>query len=288
MMITARKMIKQTDDLPTIPAVVAKAVALLDNPDSDPDQIADTILSDQVLAARVIRVVNSPLYGHSAEIASVKRALLYIGFTKIRELILTDSFVDTFRTITPSFDIASFWKHSFEVGALAKRLAEMTGYPDREKAYMVGLVHDIGKVFLGYYHREQYAEMLAAIKGGPYTIYDAEMEVFGTSHSEIGLCLAQRWNFPPSYCDSISYHHTSELATVDPLLTALVTLADFFTLTGSDPGEQSQAASTRGRSEENAWNILRQLSEEPLQGDLEDFMAQCSADDQYKRFDQIF
>ena len=277
MMITARKMVKQVDDLPAIPAIVSKVVGLLDDPGNDPDQIADLILSDQVLAARVIRVVNSPLYGHGTEITSVKRALLYIGFNKVREMILTDSFVDSFRNRQPSFDISSFWKHSFDVGAISQRLSAMTGYQDAEKAYMVGIIHDIGKVFLGYYHRDEYAEMLSMINGQPYTTYEAEMEVFRTSHSEVGLCLAQRWNFPPSYCDCISYHHTSELATVDPLLTAIITLADYASLTSST-GDGIAQATAPGRSEENAWKVLRQLTTKPIRGSLDEFLEQLSVE----------
>ena len=79
MMIKARKLFKEISDLPTIPAIVSKVISLLDNHDADPDDIADMILSDQVLAARVIRVVNSPLYRSGSEISSVKRALLYLG-----------------------------------------------------------------------------------------------------------------------------------------------------------------------------------------------------------------
>lgn len=289
MMIAARKMVKQVDDLPAIPAIVSKVVSLLDDQSSEPDAIADLILSDQVLAARVIRVVNSPLYTHGAEITSVKRALLYIGFNKVREMILTDTFVDSFRNKSASFDINMFWKHSFDVGAISQRLAGMVGYQDHEKAYMVGIIHDIGKVFLGYYYRDEYADMLSHINGQPYTTYEAEAETFSTTHSEIGLCLAQRWNFPPSYCDSISYHHTSELATVDPLLTALVSLADFFSLTHSSTGGIAQA-NEPGRSEENAWNVMRQLSAKPLQGTLEGFMEQLAADQDQKKnkMDQIF
>lgn len=281
MMITARKMVKQVDDLPAIPAIVANVTKLLNDPTTEPDVIADCILSDQVLAARVIRVVNSPLYGHGNEINSVKRALLYIGFNKVHEMILTDSFIDSFRDKKPSFDIASFWKHSFDVGEIAQQIAIKAGYHDREKAYMVGIIHDIGKVFLGYYHREKYAEMLAYIMDKPYTTYEIESEIFGTSHCEVGLCLAQRWNFPPSYCDSISYHHTSELATVDPLLTAIITLADYFSLTHATINGMAKTV-TPGRSEENAWAVLKQLSAKPIKEDMNSFMDLLAAENLQK------
>ncbi len=275
MMINARKMFKDISDLPTIPAIVSSVIALLDNGEADPDDIADLILSDQVLAARVIRVVNSPLYRSASQITSVKRALLCLGFRSVREMILTSYFIDGFKGKKQPFDISVFWKHSFSVGAISRRIATMIGYEDVEKAYLVGIIHDIGKVFLGHYCKEEYGRMLNGISNTSYTTHEAEYEFFGTTHSEIGLCLAQRWSFPPSYSDVISYHHSSELATEDPLLTAIISLADFFCLSHVTASGVAQA-SIPGKSEENSWNILKQLSKEPLVAGLEPFLSGLS------------
>ncbi|MBI5485478.1 MAG: HDOD domain-containing protein [Deltaproteobacteria bacterium] len=273
MMINARKLFKEISDLPTIPSIVSKVISLLDSHDADPDDIADLILSDQVLAARVIRVVNSPLYRSSSEISSVKRALLYLGFKSVREMILTSYFIEGFKQKEQPFDIKSFWMHSFSVGAISRRIATMVGYGDVEKAYLVGIIHDIGKVFLGHYCREEYGRMLAGINNTCYTTYEAEYEFFGTTHSEVGLCLAQRWNFPASYCDVISYHHASEMATEDPLLTSIVSLADFFCLSHVTAGSLAQA-SIPGMSEENAWKMLKQLTKKPIAPGLESFLSE--------------
>jgi len=277
MMIKARRLVKDCDDLPAIPAIVSKVVSMLEDVDSDSDAIADLMLSDQVLAARIIRVVNSPLYRSSSEITSVKRALLFLGFKSVREMILTSYFVGAFKGRKEAFDIRTFWLHSFSVGVISQRIAGMIGYRDTEKANLVGIIHDIGKVFLGHYFEEQYGEMLSLISGKPYTTYEAEVEFFGTSHCEIGLCLAQRWNFPPAYCDIISYHHSSESATEDPLLTAIISLADYFSL-ASTPASGIAQATVPGRSEENSWNILKQLSKKPLPADLDGFLLELGTE----------
>ena len=277
MMIKARKLVKDCDDLPAIPAVVSKVVSMLEDVDSNSDAIADLILSDQVLAARVIRIVNSPLYRSSSEITSVKRALLFLGFKSVREMLLTSYFVGAFKGREEPFDIKTFWLHSFSVGVISQRIAGMVGFRDSEKANLVGIIHDIGKVFLGHYFKDEYGGMLEMISGKPYTTYEAEVEVFGTSHCEVGLCLAQRWNFPPAYCDIISYHHSSESATEDPLLTAIVSLADFYSL-ASTPASGVAQAHSPGRSEENAWHVLKQLSSKPLAPDLDGFLLSLRAE----------
>jgi putative nucleotidyltransferase with HDIG domain len=289
MMIKARKLFKDVSDLPTIPVIVSRVIRLLDNHESSPDEIADLILSDQVLAARVIRVVNSPLYMPGSKITSVKRALLYLGFRSVREMILTSYIVDGFRRQEQPFDLNVFWMHSFSVGSMSRRIAEMVGYGDTETAYLVGIIHDIGKVFLGHYFKEEYGEMLSTINYTRSTTYDAEMEYFGTTHSELGLCLAQRWNFPPVYCDVISHHHSFDLAIEDPLLTAIVTLADFFCLAYTISDSVAQATKP-ARSEESAWNLLKQHSRTPLPGNLGDFFFMLN--DEYvgvfREVNQIF
>lgn len=279
MMIKARKLFKDISDLPTIPAIVSKVVSLLDNQESPPDDIADLILSDQVLAARVIRVVNSPLYRTNNPIVSVKRALLFLGFKSVREMILTSYFVEGFKEKNQPFDMKMFWIHSFSVGAISRRIAMLVDYPDSEKAYLVGILHDIGKVFLGHYCKEEYGQMLTSINNTSHTTYEAEYEFFGTTHCEVGLCLAQRWNFPSVYCDVISHHHTSEKATEDPLLTAMVALADFYCLSHVTASSVAQA-SIPGESEENAWKILTQFSAETLGASMEHFLSEL--DEEYE------
>lgn len=278
MMIKARRLFKETTDLPTIPAIVSKVVALLDDPEAVPDDIADLILSDQVLAAKVIRIVNSPLYRTGNAIVSVKRALIFLGFKSVREMILTSYFVDGFKHKEQPFDMKTFWVHSFSVGAISRHIAEQVDYPDMEKAYLVGILHDIGKVFLGHYCMDEYGQMLNSIKNTSRTTYDAEYDYFGTTHCEVGLCLSQRWNFPTVYSDIISYHHSSEMATEDPLLTAIVALADFYCSSHVTSSSVAQA-SIPGESEENAWKLFSQLVPGHSAEGLEHFLSQL--DEEY-------
>lgn len=289
MMINARKLFKDISDLPTIPAVVSRVVSMLDNQDADPDQVVDLILSDQVLAARVIRVVNSPLYRTSNPIVSVKRALLFLGFRSVREMILTSYFVEGFKNKEQPFDMKMFWIHSFSVGAMSRRIARMTDYPDIEKAYLVGILHDIGKVFMGHYCKDDYGQMLNDIRNTSITTYEAEYEFFSTTHCEVGLCLAQRWNFPADYCDVISHHHSSEMSSEDQLLTAIVAVADFYCLSHVTAESVAQA-SIPGESEEHAWKVLNQLSASPLPSSLEHFLSDLDEDYETIRYevDQLF
>ena len=219
------------------------------------------------------------MYRTNNPIVSVKRALLFLGFKSMREMVMTSYFVDGFKKKEQPFDMKSFWVHSFSVGAISRRIAGMVGYADSEKAYLVGILHDIGKVFLGHYRREEYGKMLAGISNTSQTTHEAEYDYFATTHCEVGLCLAQRWNFPSVYCDVISHHHSTEKATEDPLLTAIVALADFYCLSHVTASSVAQA-SIPGESEENAWKLLTHSTKAPLATSLEHFLSEL--DEEYE------
>jgi putative nucleotidyltransferase with HDIG domain len=270
MMQTARDMVESFVDLPTIPQVATRVIELLDSPGVELDQVADMILADQVLAARVIKMVNSPLYKPSQEITSVKRALIYLGFRHIRELAFTCSFVDVFEGRDGIFDVKTFWEHSFGVGVVAKIIAERVHYPDTEKAYLVGIVHDIGEVFLSYYKQDAFRSLLDSVQSRPFRLFEKEAEFLGTSHNEIGFCIAKKWNFPADYCEVIALHHSPTEATLDPTLCAIVNLADLFcSVCRLDYGGNSWV--TFNLADEKAWPILQQYAPAFAHLDVERF-----------------
>ncbi len=266
----AQEMVEKITDLPTIPIVATKVLELLDKPDVELEEVADMILTDQVLAARVIKIVNSPLYRSSAEIKSVKRALVYLGFRHIRELALTCSFIEAFQGKDGAFDVMTFWEHSFGVGIVAKIIAQRARYMDTEKAYLAGIIHDIGEVFLSYYYKDEFLGILNEIKGESYKLVDAEERYLGTNHSFIGLAIAQKWNFPAEYCEVISLHHSPEAAAIDPTLVAIVNLSDLFcSVRQLDYGGREWV--TFNLAEEKAWDILKQFAPHIAKLDVERF-----------------
>ena len=257
MMETARQMVAKIDDLPTIPVVATQVLQLLDDPDVNVDKVADLMLTDQVMTARVMKMVNSPIYRPSQEITSLKRALVYLGIRHIKEIALTSSFISAFEDKGGVIDISTFWAHAFGVGMVSKIIAEKIRYPDIEKAYLAGIVHDIGEVVLSYYQPETFGKILAAIKERPVRLIDMEQEEFGTTHNEIGYCIAEKWYFPEAYQEVVLYHHTPREATSDPVLCAIVNLADLF-CSVRDLYYGGNAWASFNLSEEEGWAILKE------------------------------
>jgi putative nucleotidyltransferase with HDIG domain len=270
MMERADKLVESVDDLPTIPIVATKVLRLLEAPDVSVDAIADLMLTDQVMTARVMKLLNSPIYKPTQEITSLKRALVYLGLRHIREIALTTSVINAFDTTSGALELNSFWEHSFGVGMVSKIIARKVGFQDLEKAYISGILHDLGEVFLSNFLRGPFMEVLELIKSHPIKLVDAEAELLGTTHCEIGLSMARKWNFPDPYCDVIAYHHNPRQALVDPVLCSIVNLADLFcTVRGLNYGGREWISFNL--SEEEAWPILMHTSPELAQMDEERF-----------------
>ena len=270
MMERARILVEAIDDLPTIPIVATKILQLLDDPDVSVEEIADLMLTDQVMTARVMKLLNSPVYKPTQEITSLKRALVYLGLRHVRELALTTSVINAFDGTSGALELNSFWEHSFGVGMVSKIIAQKIGYQDLEKAYIAGIIHDLGEVFLSNFLREPFLEVLEHIKAHPVKLVDAEEQLLGTTHCEIGLCMARKWNFPDSYCDVIAHHHAPDEATIDPVLCAIVNLSDLFcTVRGLNYGGREWISFNL--SEEVAWTIIKKDSSALANMDVERF-----------------
>lgn len=262
----AEILVGAVDDLPTIPIVATKVLQLLDDPDVSVEEIADLMLSDQVMTARVMKLLNSPVYKPAQEITSLKRALVYLGLRHVRELALTTSVINAFDGTSGALELNAFWEHSFGVGMVSKIIAQKIGYQDLEKAYIAGIIHDLGEVFLSNFLRDPFLEVLEYIKVHPVKLVDAEAELLGTTHCEIGLCMARKWNFPDAYCDVIAYHHSPGEATVDPILCAIVNLADLF-CTVRELNYGGREWISFNLSDEEAWTILK--NESPTFADMD-------------------
>ncbi len=162
-------------DLPTLPVIARKVMTLADD---------DTAGPDQALSARVLSLANSAYYGHRAKISTIKHAMVLIGMNMLKQLSLSVLVCGTIGR--GGKDRAQFWKHSFATATASKMIAKRAGIKDDEVCFMAGLLHDVGKVIIDMY-------------------FPAETE---EDHTEVGACIAERWQFPPALVSAIAYHHS--------------------------------------------------------------------------------
>jgi putative nucleotidyltransferase with HDIG domain len=216
-----------TGDLPTMPNVAALVVDKLSEVGSSPREIQQLISKDQALAARVLRVANSPFYGYSKTINRLTDAIAIMGYNSIRSLVLTSVFNDFFK----SFGLTEklLWEHSLTCASISQRIAKSSKFPKIEEAFLVGLMHDIGKVILNLRLPQKMSQIVQEVYNAQQSTFsELEQESFGFTHSEVGQAIAGKWNFAKEIEEAIGNHHHPEMAKVQPSLSYIVHLANAF------------------------------------------------------------
>ena len=193
-------------DLPTMPAIANQVVQAVDNPDTSIDDIRALIDQDAAIAARILKISNSALYGFPSEIQSLSHAISLLGTMTVRNLVLAASMKETYKRFGLLEKL--LWQHSSLSGPVAALLADYRGIGvDPEIAFTAGLMHHIGKTALANSHRAEYERVMMTVYNEGRSFTDMENEVFGFSHAELGAAVVQQWGLPDSLVLTIQHHH---------------------------------------------------------------------------------
>lgn len=227
---TRQTLLKRLDGLhhiPTIPAVLAPLLRYLQQPleQLDVQKVTEMIAQDKSLAAQCLQMANSPLFGRWQKVDSLRGAIVGLGFQRVSDIAMSCGVLN----MVPrdgGIDPTAFWAHSLGCALVSRHFARKISYPDPGKAYLAGLLHDIGVIVnLWVLPREfQAAFDLARAEGLP--LHEAEQSVLGFTHCESGHLLAERWEIAPDLTEVIAQHHTPDAAGDHAGLAALVELSD--------------------------------------------------------------
>ena len=214
--------IEKLGQLPTLPQVVQKIMSLIDRPGTSAEDLGRLIEKDQVLSAKVLQLANSPFYGFPARIASVSHAVVVLGLNVVKGLALGATVFDMMKAA----GMDQLWRHSLGVAMVAHLLATRLGHKNPEELFVAGLLHDLGKVVIYVKLPETASAIISAVHERDVSMLEAEMEILELTHAEIAGWLAAAWHLPTVLKEPIMYHHHPTLATVAPLQTAIVHVAD--------------------------------------------------------------
>ncbi|MBG3877525.1 HDOD domain-containing protein [Desulfovibrio oxamicus] len=209
-------------DLPTLPTALQEVSRLLELPNTTTDQVAKVISFDQVLAAKVLKMVNSPIYGFPGRIGTVKHALVLLGFNVIRGLIISTSVYDDMNRA-----MRGLWDHSVGCSLACGELARALGMKDPEEYAVAGLLHDLGKVVSALQLPEAKARVDAVVQEQDLPYIDAETQVLGFGHDRINAWLAEHWNLPPAIREGMAFHHKPMSARIYPQMACVVHVGNF-------------------------------------------------------------
>lgn len=225
--------LKRIRDIPSLPDVVNRILAIINQPNTPASEIAKLISYDPGLTSKVLRMVNSAAYGFQRQISSIQHGIMILGFTNVRGLVLSASIFKLFEghAHPGGLNHQQFWEHSLGTAVAARLLTKSLGVADSDDVFSAGMLHDIGKVVLDVYFKQDYSQVLhqAQLKGLPkhgLPFYQLEESVLGVNHASIGNYLASKWKLPVGISEVILHHHQPEQAESCPRLVHLVALAN--------------------------------------------------------------
>jgi len=153
--------------------------------------------------------------------------VVILGFRAVRSAALAISVFDYFKDEgSDTVNMLDFWKHSIAVASICKVMAVELKINPQEEAFIVGLLHDVGKLIEKRHFEEDFQEVCTVAREQHLSWYDCEKALFQIDHATIGKAVFRAWNFPPSIVDAVQFHHNPALSVKVPQLTALVHVAD--------------------------------------------------------------
>jgi putative nucleotidyltransferase with HDIG domain len=223
------KLVQGVGGLVTLPNVFIRINQLVEDPNSSTADIAKAVSQDPSFTVRLLKVANSPFYGFSSTIDTVSKAVSVIGTSQIRNLALSMSVASTFAGLPNNLvSMENFWRHSLYCALTARILARQARKCDPEALFTAGLLHDIGELIIFNRLPEQAKDSLLLVLDhvDDFPVYQAERQIIGFDHAQVGGELARQWNLPPLLEECIAYHHSIGEAKRHPRETALVHLAN--------------------------------------------------------------
>ncbi len=220
--------IESLQHIPTIPAVLAPLLRYLEQPieQIDIQKVTDMIAQDKSLAAQCLQMANSPLFGRWQKIDSLRGAILGLGFHRVSDIAMSCGVLNLMPKSSDGLDPVVFWEHSLGCALVCRHFARKISYPDPSKAYLAGLLHDLGIIVNLWCFPNEFREAhdFARVHGIP--LHEAEQSVLGFTHCESGRLLADKWELSADLREVVSLHHSLKESQDHAGLVALVELSD--------------------------------------------------------------
>jgi putative nucleotidyltransferase with HDIG domain len=193
--------------LPSLPRAFLAAVELLRNDDASTAACISAIERDQALTVRVLRLANSPFYGAGGKVSRIGDAVQMLGLRTVSSALAAVSLRSALGPLPcAGFSFASYWRHSLCTAIAARELAPLLAM-DAGEAFLLGLLHDVGKLILAMTSPQMMAQVLELARSEGLGLHTAEQQLLGVTHAEVGAQVVRQWNLPATFADAIAAHH---------------------------------------------------------------------------------
>ena len=225
-----------------MPATGAKMLKMLEDPETSIDEIEDVLRHDPGLTGNVLKLANSAYFGIPSKVSSVRQAVLLLGLRKLIQLVVASCVGAVMDKPVPGYDLppGDLWRHSIAVSIAAEALVKDKKNLDAEDIFTPALLHDIGKLILGHFVKDELEDIeKIAGKGVPYVV--AENMVLGTDHAEVGAQVLTQWSFPRDVIEAVRWHHDPDFSEQAKVQVDIVYLSNLLCQTNGKGSEDSGA-----------------------------------------------
>jgi HD-like signal output (HDOD) protein len=251
-----QRRVEGINQLPSLPAILFPVLTQLsgDTDDIDLQKTVQLVAHDGALSTQVLHMANSPLFGMRQRVTNLRSAALALGVSRLRDIVTSCCLMQ----VSPKgcdMDPTAFWEHSLACALVARNLARKLGYPDTERAYLAGLVHDLGILVNMLLIPREFSRIFKIAAESQRPLRDVEMEQIGISHEITGDLLSTHWQLFDYLSEVMRRHHDVEKAILEPVLAAIVNIADLLCRT-SGLGYGYQENIEISLQDEPAWKII--------------------------------
>lgn len=205
-----RSIQKSLRELPALPDAVLRVVEETNKAEPSAAQIERYVSSDQALASKVLRVVNSAYYGLSGQISSLSQSIMILGMQQVRNLVLSVGAISMFEVKGPRQQemLRRFWLHAFSTAVAAQIIGRNKKMEANalEVVFVGGLLHDVGRLFLFANFTAAYEQLVKRALANSISVEMAEWSLLGIGHAEVGQLMAEHWRLPPGLIEVIGMH----------------------------------------------------------------------------------
>ncbi len=219
--IEVERRISKVTELPTLPEVIKRIGSMAEDRNIGAAELGELIAHDQILSAKILRLVNSPIYGFPGRISSISHAIVLLGFNAVKGLVMGTTVFQNFAR-----ERREMWHHSVGCAIICRQIAREMGMDDPEEVMVAGLLHDLGKAVLSFVAPEDYDKAVLLAEKQHCLIAEAEEAMFGTDHTQAAVWLVQRWHLPERLIDGIENHHRPMRSRAGKRIAAIVHLGD--------------------------------------------------------------
>lgn len=216
--------LSRSGELPSLPAVASAALAVARDPMAEVDKLCRIIQTDVGIAARVLRVANSAIYGQRRPAKTLNQAVTTIGFRTMCDILMAASLRSLFDT--KSAVAARLWDHALATALATEEVVRMTGALQGGSCFLGGLLHDIGRVVFLFTDPAPMNAITGLVADGEGEAAELEAEWYGFDHAGASATLAEEWGVARDMADAVRWHHSPDCATVGRVAAEVLHVAD--------------------------------------------------------------